>query len=345
MAQLASRGGRGEECLDFPAGRTCVLDEMPPEDVVGQVALQIGQVSQERLRRWRQIRHAGRIRAQRGQRTAPGGPKCNEDRTGASGEALGQRHQQGSFAAEPLHEPARSDAGLVSDVGQSELVRPASAHGALGGCEDVFVGNLLASSGHRLLTITKRPFSLSLIINLAQEAGMRKVVYGGAMSLDAFIAGPNGEYDWIVMDPDIDFAALMARFDTFLIGRKTFEVMRRMGDAAPPAPGIQNIVFSRTLRAEDCPQAILSDDADRVVTDLRSKPGKDIALFGGGELFRSLLAAGLVDEISLSVIPVLLGGGIPLLPSPADRARLKLKKHRIYEKTGTVGLEYDIVPK
>jgi dihydrofolate reductase len=174
---------------------------------------------------------------------------------------------------------------------------------------------------------------------------MRKVVYGGAMSLDAFIAGPNGEYDWIVMDPDIDFAALMARFDTFLIGRKTFEVMRRMGDAAPPAPGIQNIVFSRTLRAEDCPQAILSDDADRVVTDLRSKPGKDIALFGGGELFRSLLAAGLVDEISLSVIPVLLGGGIPLLPSPADRARLKLKKHRIYEKTGTVGLEYDIVPK
>lgn len=174
---------------------------------------------------------------------------------------------------------------------------------------------------------------------------MRKVVYGGAMSLDAFIAGPNGEYDWIVMDPDIDFAALMARFDTFLIGRKTFEVMRRMGDAAPPAPGIQNIVFSRTLRAEDCPQAILSDDAERVVTDLRSKPGKDIALFGGGELFRSLLAAGLVDEISVSVIPVLLGGGIPLLPSPADRARLKLTKHRIYEKTGTVGLEYDIVPK
>ena len=60
---------------------------------------------------------------------------------------------------------------------------------------------------------------------------MRKVVYGGAMSLDGYIAGPNGEFDWIVMDPEIDFAGLLKRFDTFLIGRKTFEVMKRMGDA------------------------------------------------------------------------------------------------------------------
>jgi dihydrofolate reductase len=172
---------------------------------------------------------------------------------------------------------------------------------------------------------------------------MRKVVYGGAMSLDGFIAGPNGEYDWIVMDPDIDFGTLMARFDTFLIGRKTFEAMRRMGDAAPPTPGIRSIVFSRTLRPEDCPQATLSDDAERVVADLREQPGKDIALFGGGELFRSLLAAGLVDEVGVSVIPVLLGGGIPLLPPPAGRARLRLKNHQVYAKTGTVGLEYDIV--
>jgi dihydrofolate reductase len=174
---------------------------------------------------------------------------------------------------------------------------------------------------------------------------MRKVVYGGAMSLDGFIAGPNGEHDWIVMDPDIDFAALMARFDTFLIGRKTFEMVRRMGGDAPPTPGIRNIICSRTLRPEDCPHATLSDDAERVVTELRTQPGKDIALFGGGELFRSLLAAGLVDELGVSVIPVLLGGGIPLLPPPADRARLELKKHRVYEKTGTVGLEYDIVPR
>ena len=171
---------------------------------------------------------------------------------------------------------------------------------------------------------------------------MRRVLYGGAMSLDGFIAGPHGEYDWIVMDPEIDFAAMMRQFDTFLIGRKTFEAMRRMGDAAPPSPGIQHFVFSRTLRAEECPYP-LSDDAERVVADLRQQPGKDIALFGGGELFRSLLAAGLVDEIAMAVIPVLLGGGIPLLPSPAGRATLKLKKQRVYEKTGTVALEYDIL--
>jgi dihydrofolate reductase len=175
---------------------------------------------------------------------------------------------------------------------------------------------------------------------------MRKVVYGGAMSLDGYIAGPNGEYDWIVMDPDIDFAALMARFDTFLIGRKTFEAMQRMGGGGPPTPGIRNIVCSRTLRPEDCPKSMtLSSDAEGVVVDLRKQPGKDIAIFGGGELFRSLLAAGLVDEVAFSVVPVLLGGGIPLLPSPADRARLRLKAHRVYEKTGTVGLEYDILPR
>jgi dihydrofolate reductase len=163
------------------------------------------------------------------------------------------------------------------------------------------------------------------------------------MSLDGYIAGPGGEYDWIVMDPDFDFLKHMRQFDTFLIGRKTFEAMRRMGNDAQSTPGTQNVVFSRTLRPEDYPQVVISDDAVRFVTELRAKPGKDIALFGGGELFRSLLGAGLVDRVEMGLIPVLLGGGIPLLPPPATRTTLHLRKQRLYEKTGTVLLEYDIV--
>src|SRR3954462_6917689 len=110
---------------------------------------------------------------------------------------------------------------------------------------------------------------------------MRRVIYGCAMSLDGYIAGPNGEYDWIVMDPDIDFAAMTARFDTFLIGRKTFEAMGRMGSDATSARGIQNIVFSRTLNASEHPRVTVSPDAERLVAELRAKPGKEIALFGG----------------------------------------------------------------
>lgn len=172
---------------------------------------------------------------------------------------------------------------------------------------------------------------------------MRLVRFGGAMSLDGYIAGPHGEYDWIVMDPDIDFAAMHAQFDTFLIGRKTFEAMVKMGGGARSMPGIQNIVLSRTLRASDHPDVTVRADAEGVVAELQAKPGKDIAIFGGGELFRSLLAADLVDRIEVSLIPVLLGGGIPLLPPPAGRATLRLRHQRLYEKTGTIGLEYDIV--
>jgi dihydrofolate reductase len=78
------------------------------------------------------------------------------------------------------------------------------------------------------------------------------------------------------------------------------------------------------------------------VEKLKAEPGKDIWLFGGGSLFRSLLALGLVDTVEVAVIPVLLGGGVPLLPDTEDRAKLKLTKHTVYEKTGTVVLEYAV---
>ncbi len=97
-------------------------------------------------------------------------------------------------------------------------------------------------------------------------------------------------------------------------------------------------MFSRTLKPADYPDVVMSDDAVRFVTELRAKPGKDIALFGGGELFRSLLGAGLVDRVEMGLIPVLLGGGIPLLPPPAARTALKLRTQRLYERPARCSL-------
>jgi dihydrofolate reductase len=159
------------------------------------------------------------------------------------------------------------------------------------------------------------------------------------MSLDGYIAGPNGESDWIVMDPDIDFGALMGTFDTLLMGRKTYEATRQQGGGGA-MPGMEVYVFSRTLRQADCPDVIVSDKPAETVAALKSKPGKDIWLFGGGVLFRSLLELGLVDAVEVAVIPVLLGGGLKLLPSPANETKLRLARHQIYKKTGTISLEY-----
>ena len=171
----------------------------------------------------------------------------------------------------------------------------------------------------------------------------RSVRYSVAMSLDGYIGGPNGEADWIVNDPDIDFAEVFSRFDTLLIGRKTFEAMLKMGGGGGSMPGVTSFVISRTMKQSDHPDVTIARDAGALVAELKAKPGKDIWLFGGGELFRNLLAAGLVDGVDVGIIPVLLGEGIPLLPSPAERAKLTLINRRVYEKSGIVGLEYDVV--
>ena len=171
--------------------------------------------------------------------------------------------------------------------------------------------------------------------------GMRKVRYSCAMSLDGFIAGPNGDYDWIVMDPDFDFQAVSEQFDTYLLGRKTFEVTG--SQVSPTSSGIRTYVFSRTLRQSDYKDIpIIGENWKEVVRSLRDEEGKDIWLFGGGSLFRSLADEGLVDTVEVAIVPVLLGAGVPLIAEPATRISLELKDHKRYEKTGTVSLVYQI---
>jgi dihydrofolate reductase len=169
---------------------------------------------------------------------------------------------------------------------------------------------------------------------------MRRIRYSVAMSLDGYIAGPKGEADWIIMDPEFDFTQIFSQFDTLLVGRRTFDAMARVGRTT--MPGMKTIVFSRTLRQEDHPDvAILTEGQREALTALKTSPGKDIWLFGGGMLFRSLAENGLVDTVEVGVVPILLGGGVPLLPSPAKRINLSLTAHRVY-RTGSVSLEYAI---
>lgn len=144
------------------------------------------------------------------------------------------------------------------------------------------------------------------------------------------------------MDPELDFTGMMARFDTLLMGRRTFEAAQAMGGGVS-MPGVTSVVVSRTLRQEDHPDlTIIAADVAGAVSRLRAGPGKDIWLFGGGMLFRSLLDFGLVDTIEVGIIPVLLGDGIPLLPVRSERTTLSLVSSRAYQATGTVGLEYAV---
>jgi len=169
---------------------------------------------------------------------------------------------------------------------------------------------------------------------------MRRLRYQVACSLDGYIAGPNGEFDWIPEEPTFDFDALYAQFDTLVMGRGTWDAVRGMPEMFE---GKRVIVLSRTLRPEDHPGVeIVSDDVIERVRALKAEPGRDVWLYGGGEVFRLLLGAGLVDTVEPAVVPILLGGGIPMLPSPAERTRLTLRRHAAYPQ-GLVLLEYDVV--
>jgi dihydrofolate reductase len=172
---------------------------------------------------------------------------------------------------------------------------------------------------------------------------MRRVRYSVAASLDGYIADANGGFDWIPHDPTVDFAALFDRIDTVLMGRRTYEVMQSQSGPAFKA-GTRVYVVSRTLAQDAAPGVtIVRENPVDVASSLRHETGSgEIWLFGGGQLFATLLAGRQVDAVEVTVVPVLLGAGIPLLASGAERTALTLTQSQVYP-SGMVRLHYSVV--
>jgi dihydrofolate reductase len=171
---------------------------------------------------------------------------------------------------------------------------------------------------------------------------MRQVIFGGANSLDNFFARPDGAVDWLQWSDEA--AAIMAEtwrtVDTTIMGRKTFEVARRMGPGPSELGGLKSYVFSRTLPDEPGVN-IVREDVTAFVRRLKGESGKDIVVLGGGELARPLFEAGLIDRLGLNIHPVLLGSGVPVFHGMSRDIRLELEECRPF-KNGCVCLTYRV---
>ena len=177
---------------------------------------------------------------------------------------------------------------------------------------------------------------------------MRKVIFGGANSLDNYIARPDGSFDWIMHGDEATelMKEMWPRFDTMIMGRKTYDVMKQYAPkgkkAKNPYGNIKTYVFSRTLRSgEKDGIEILSNDPGKFVKRLKKQKGKDIMIMGGGELARDLFNAGAIDEIGFNIHPVLLGSGIPLFHQMKKQLDLELVECRAF-KNGCVYVRYKV---
>ena len=148
---------------------------------------------------------------------------------------------------------------------------------------------------------------------------MRKAIFGGANSLDNYIARMDGSFDWIMHDAESMeiMKDMWPRFDTLIMGRKTYENGKKYAPkgskARNPFGSTKTFVFSRTLNpSKENGVEIVSEDPGRFVKKLKEQPGKDIMIMGGGELAKDLFEAGVIDEIGFNIHPVLLGSGVPL---------------------------------
>ncbi len=168
---------------------------------------------------------------------------------------------------------------------------------------------------------------------------MRKLVSGFAASLDGYILGPEGDIDWILMNEEVNFAEEMKKYDAFFYGRKTYQEVVRKSNLL--VPGTKNYVFSTTLNEVHQDFILIKGNVQQVVQDLKSEGGKNIALFGGAKLLASLLQMNLVDKISVSIIPVLLGSGKPMVDVLNRHYFLELKNTKVYSN-GTVQITYAV---
>ena len=173
---------------------------------------------------------------------------------------------------------------------------------------------------------------------------MRKVVLNLAVSLDGFIEGPNGEYDWCLADQDYGMTEFFSRTDTMFIGRKSYELIA--GSEDEYFPTIKKFyVFSDTLQSADNTkvEVISTADFDSKVNAILNVEGPDIWLFGGAALTSVMLAKRLVNGMLLSIHPLILGGGKPLFQGIKDRVELLLMDTKTYD-TGLVQLKYVLKP-
>jgi len=171
---------------------------------------------------------------------------------------------------------------------------------------------------------------------------MRRLRYNVAMSLDGYIADAHDAFDWILNDETVDFAGLFARVDTIILGRRSYDVVRAQG-TPPWKPGTRVFVVSRTLAPESRDGVtIVSSDPAAVASSLRRESGDgEIWLFGGGHLFAALLADNQVDVVEVTIVPVLLGGGVPMLAHMSGRTPLALTHTHVYP-SGMVALYYAV---
>lgn len=167
---------------------------------------------------------------------------------------------------------------------------------------------------------------------------MKKIILGLAVSLDGFIEGPKGEYDWCFTDQDYGMSDFFNRIDTVFMGRKTYEMALGMKGSGG-LPKMKEYIFSNTLDTVKEGAVLVKGDIAKQIAKIKKGEGKDIWLFGGAGLTSSLMNQELVDEISLAVHPVILGGGKPLFSEINKRIKLKLIDTKTYN-TGLVSLTY-----